>query len=66
MALDFRVQNGRVQTGTALLTLRGVQIVGVHGLNVDSQVRILWGGRGYEPAPRLRDLIYTIQRALER
>jgi hypothetical protein len=29
-------------------------------------VRIMWGGHGREPAPLLRDLIYTVQRVTER
>ncbi|MGD0666469.1 MAG: hypothetical protein ABSB23_02835 [Bryobacteraceae bacterium] len=66
MALDFRVQQGQVQTEPVLLTLNGVQVFGVAGLTLDSKVRILWGGRGQEPAPRLRDLIYTVQRVMER
>jgi hypothetical protein len=66
MALDFRVEHGLVQTEPVLLTLSGVQIFGVQGLTLDSKVRILWGGHGREPAPRLRDLIYTFQRAMER
>jgi hypothetical protein len=66
MALDFRVKQGLVQTEPLLLTLGGVQIVGVPGLTLDSQIRIHWGGHGYEPAPLLRDLIYTVQRSMER
>jgi hypothetical protein len=66
MALDFRVQQGQVQTEPVLLTLSGVQVFGVPGLTLDSNVRILWGGRGREPAPLLRDLIYTVQRVTER
>jgi hypothetical protein len=66
MALDFRVEQGLVQTEPVLLTLSGVQIFGVQGLTLDSKVRVLWGGQGREPAPRLRDLIYTFQRAMER
>jgi len=66
MALDFRVQQGQVQTEPVLLTLSGVQVFGVAGLALDSKVRILWGGRGREPAPLLRDLIYTAERVMER
>jgi hypothetical protein len=66
MALDFRVQQGQVQTEPVLLTLSGVQVFGVAGLTLDSNVRILWGGHGREPAPLLRDLIYTVQRVTER
>jgi hypothetical protein len=66
MALDFRVQQGQVETEPVLLTLSGVQVFGVAGLTLDSKVRILWGGRAYEPAPLLRDLIYTLQRSVER
>jgi len=66
MALDFRVQQGQVQTEPVLLTLSGVQVFGVAGFTLDSNVRILWGGRGLEPAPLLRDLIYTVQRVTER
>jgi hypothetical protein len=66
MALDFRVQQGQVQTEPVLLTLSGVQVFGVAGLSLDSKVRILWGGRGREPAPLLRDLIYTAERVMER
>ena len=66
MALDFRVQQGQVQTEPVLLTLSGVQVFGVAGFTLDSNVRILWGGRGHEPAPLLRDLIYTVQRVTER
>ncbi len=66
MALDFRVQQGKVQTEPVLLTLSGVQVPGVAGLSPDSKVRILWGGHGREPAPLLRDLIYTAQRVMER
>jgi hypothetical protein len=49
-----------------LLTLDGVQVFGVAGLAVDSKVRLLWGGGGREPAPLLRDLIYTAERVMER
>jgi hypothetical protein len=66
MTLDFRVKQGLVDTEPVLLTLNGVQIFGIQGLTLDSKVRILWGGKGREPAPRLRDLIYTVQRAMER
>ena len=66
MALDFRVQQGQVQTEPVLLTLSGVQVFGVAGLTLDSKVRVLWGGRGREPAPMLRDLIYTVERVMER
>jgi hypothetical protein len=66
MALDFRVQQGQVQTEPVLLTLSGVQAFGVAGLTLDSNVRIMWGGHGREPAPLLRDLIYTVQRVTER
>jgi len=66
MALDFRVQQGQVQTEPVLLTLTGVQVFGVAGLTLDSNVRILWGGHGREPAPLLRDLLYTVQRVTER
>ncbi|MGO9012371.1 MAG: hypothetical protein ACLQPN_19925 [Bryobacteraceae bacterium] len=66
MALDFRVQQGQVQTEPVLLTLNGVQVFGIAGFTLDSKVRILWGGHGQEPAPRLRDLIYTVQRVMER
>jgi hypothetical protein len=66
MALDFRVQQGQVQTEPVLLTLSGVQVFGVAGLTLDSKVRILWRDRNREPAPRLRDLIYTVQRVMER
>jgi hypothetical protein len=65
VALDFRVQQGQVQTEPVLVTLNGVAISGVEGLNLDSKVRILWGGHGHEPAPKLRDLIYTLQRSIE-
>jgi hypothetical protein len=65
VALDFRVRQGRVQTEPELLTLSGVQVFGVGGLTLDSKVRVLWGGRAQEPAPLLRDLIYTVQRAME-
>jgi hypothetical protein len=65
MALDFRVRQGQVQTEPELLTLSGVQVFGVDGLTLDSKVRVMWGGRGQEPAPLLRDLIYTVQRSME-
>jgi hypothetical protein len=65
MALDFRVRQGQVQTEPVLFTLSGVQVFGVDGLTLDSKVRVLWGGRGQEPAPLLRDLIYTVQRSME-
>jgi len=65
MALDFQVEQGKVRTEPVLLTLDGVQAVGVAGLDVDSKVRLLWGGRGREPAPLLRDLIYTAEKVME-
>jgi len=65
VALDFRVQRGQVQTEPELLTLSGIQVFGVAGLALDSKVRVLWGGGGREQAPLLRDLIYTVQRAME-
>jgi len=65
MALDFRVQQGRVQTEPVLLSLNGIQVFSFAGAAVDSNVRILWGRHGQEPAPLLRDLIYTLQRSLE-
>jgi len=66
MALDFRVQQGQVQTEPVLLTLSGVTVPGVNGLAVDSNIRVMWGRHGVEPAPMLRDLIYTLQRTVER
>jgi hypothetical protein len=66
VALDFRVVQGKVQTEPVLLTLSGVQVFGVAGLTLDSKVRLLWGGHSHEPAPLLRDLIYTAERVLER
>ena len=66
MALDFQVEQGRVRTEPVLLTLDGVQVFGVSGLALESKVRLLWGGRGREPAPLLRDLIYTAERVMER
>jgi hypothetical protein len=66
MALDFRVLQGQIQTEPVLLTLSGVQVFGVAGLTLDSRVRLLWGGHGHEPAPLLRDLIYTAERVMER
>jgi len=65
MALDFRVQQGRVQTEPVLLSLTGVQAFSFAGSTLDSNVRILWGRHGQEPAPLFRDLIYTFQRAIE-
>jgi hypothetical protein len=65
MALDFQVKQGQVQTEPVLVTLSGVSVPGVNGLTVDSDVRVHWGGHGVEPAPRLRDLIYAFQRAME-
>jgi hypothetical protein len=66
MALDFRVQQGQVQIEPVLLTLKGVPVLDIAGRSLDSNVRIMWGGHGREPAPLLRDLIYTMQRAMER
>jgi len=66
MALDFRVREGQVQTAPVLLTLNGVTVPGVNGLAVDSNIRVMWGRHGIEPAPMLRDVIYTLQRAVER
>ena len=65
MALDFQVRQGQVQTEPVLVTLSGVQAPGINGLTVDSDVRVHWGGHGVEPSPKLRDLIYAFQRALE-
>jgi hypothetical protein len=65
MALDFRVQQGRVQTEPVLLSLTGVPVFTFAGATLDSNVRILWGRHGQEPAPLFRDLIYTLQRAIE-
>ena len=63
LALDFRVKDGIVDTAPVLLTLRGVDAPGVSGL-LDSDIRVHWGRRRGEPS-RLRDLIYTVQRAIE-
>ena len=64
LALDFRVKNGIVDTAPVLLTLKGVDMPGVNGL-FDSEIRVRWSRRQDEPAPRLRDLIYTVQRTIE-
>ena len=64
LALDFQVEQGRVRTAPALLTLSGVQMQGVNGLVTDSDLHLFWGGRGRGPSPRLRDLIYNFQRAI--
>jgi hypothetical protein len=63
LAVDFRVKDGIVDTEPVLLRLTGVETAGVNGL-LDSEIRVHWGRRD-DPAPRLRDLIYTVQRAIE-
>jgi hypothetical protein len=64
LALDFRVRDGVVETAPVLLTLSGVEVPGVTGL-VNSDIRVHWGQTRDIPPPRLRDLIYTVQRVIE-
>jgi hypothetical protein len=58
LTLDFQVRQGRILTDQPLLTLQGAQMLGVTGLTVDSNLRVMWGS---PPAPMLRDLVYSVQ-----